>query len=102
MEQNGPLVIYVGSNWEGFTFRLDPKSFRALQEKTKTLNDALPTVSIGYDTRVGFESIHGPVYDHVAELLTGLSAEKLKKIGFVFKDGKTDQQIFPSRNGKKG
>ncbi|MFI5202325.1 MAG: hypothetical protein ACHQNE_08055 [Candidatus Kapaibacterium sp.] len=62
----------------------------------------MPTVSIGYDTRVNFEQIHGPIYEHIAELLTGLSVESLKKIGFLFKDGKTDKPIYPLRNGKKG
>ena len=97
-----PLVIYVGSNWEGFTFRLDPKSLRELRESGRTGPDALPTVSIGYDTRVNFEQIHDPIYEHIAELLTGLTSEKLKKIGLVFKDGKTDEPISALLNGKKG
>ena len=87
------LRIEVGHKADGFVFRLDPKSIESLKKPKKGITQ-LPTVSIGFDTRAEFENIHGPIYTHIAQLLTGLSEEELKDETIDFIDSLTNKKIF--------
>ena len=79
---------------DGYTYRLEPKS------KARVKSHALDTepatsVFVSFDTKTQFEWTHGPLWRHVAEMLTGLTAEQLRERGnVVFVDPKTQRTLF--------
>ena len=84
------IIISVGKDWDGFTFRLRPKSKQyvgMLGMRTKSLGGAkapeplMSQVSISFDEKKGFEDLHGPIYKYVVEMLTGISYDNLGKYG---------------------
>jgi hypothetical protein len=91
------LRVEIGQKADGFVFRLDPRSIPSLLGKSKRASQ-LPTVSIGFDMRADFEQIYGPIYMHIAELLTGLSEEELDKLGVVFVDSATNRKVYALPN----
>src|SRR5205807_4035743 len=98
------ITVWVGKDWDGFTFRLRPETKRLvkdLQPKTKSFaggkEPELPMsqVSISFDEKKGFEALHGPVYTYILEMLTGLSEEEIEKLGgAIFRDAKTEEKIW--------
>ena len=91
------ITVWVGKDWDGFTFRLRPKSREMLRSRFPAAS-MLPQISISFDTKSGFEAIHGPIYRQVLELLTGLSKEEIDTIGGgVFIDAVSEQAIYDTR-----
>jgi len=91
------IIVWVGKDWDGFTFRLRPQTREMLSRKFPDAQ-MLPQISISYDTKSGFEAIHGPIYRHVLELLTGLTYDEIKSIGGgVFVDAVSEQAIYDTR-----
>jgi hypothetical protein len=78
--QNGPLVIYVGRQATGCAYELGPLSRRRIKESFPQAKSA-PSVFVGYDTKKDFERVHGPIWEQVAAILTGLSADQISKLG---------------------
>lgn len=75
-------VILVGLQADGTTYSLHPAFRRRLREAFPTARPA-PSVFIGSDTKADFESLHGPMWEQIAILLTGLSLQKLTDFGQV-------------------
>lgn len=91
------LRVEIGQKADGFVFRLDPRSKPSLVGRSKRAAQ-LPTVSIGFDTRADYERIHGPIYMHIAELLTGLTEEEIHTLGVVFVDSATNRRVYALPN----
>ena len=71
-----PIAILVGRQSDGNTYSLHPNSFKFLRQRFPQVR-VQPTVFIGRDTQDNYETTWGSIYDQVATLLTGLSAERL-------------------------
>jgi len=91
------VEIEVGRQGDGWTFRLSPRAKEILRGKVPEpfLNTS---VFVSYDTKSDFEFFHGPVWEHVALVLTRLSPDQLSQLGgFVFVDRSRDDQILFSQ-----
>jgi hypothetical protein len=91
------VEIEVGRQRNGWTFRLSPDAKQILRGKVPEpiLNTS---VFVGYDTKSDFEFFHGPVWEHVAQLLTQLSPDQLAQVGgFFFVDRSGDDEILFSQ-----
>ncbi len=78
---------------DGYTFALHPKTVAFLKERG--LSVPLARLSVGFDTKSEFERMHGPVWEHIEQILTGLSLEEIKKLGAVeFIDAVTNKPIL--------
>jgi hypothetical protein len=95
-EAMGKMTLLVGQQKDGYVFRLKPSSKKdLLQERDSP--DLVSSVFISYDTKHDFEQIHGPVWDHIISLLTGLSLNDLNRVGgFAVVDPGTGQTLFDS------
>jgi hypothetical protein len=90
------VVIQVGRQLDGYTFRLDPRSRAEIAE---SLPKPLPATSVfvSFETREGLERVYGPMWQQVAILLTGLSEAQLGNLGgSVFIDAANGQALFES------
>lgn len=90
--------IRVGRQENGVTYELAPKSRALLQDRFS--NDIPPAsrVFVSYETKTSFETLHGPVWKHVAGILTGLSPEQIEDIDeVIFEDPNTSTTLFSSR-----
>lgn len=81
-EPNGPLVIYVGRQATGCTYQMGPISRRRIREAFPDARIA-PSVFVGYETKQDFEKAHGPIWDQLAIILTGLTREQIDKLGGI-------------------
>ena len=91
------ITVWVGKDWDGFTFRLRPQT-RVMLRKRFPDAPMLPQMSINFEAKSGFEAIHGPIYRHVLELLTGLTSEEIDSIGGgVFVDAASELPIYDTR-----
>lgn len=77
-----PIVITIGRQRDGTTYRLHPSSKARVQAQYPTVHPA-PSVFVGYDTQSDFQRIHGPMWKQVAMLLTGLGAQQMRELGGV-------------------
>lgn len=93
--EGGPLVIEVTTDEEGLQFRLGEQAVIALELTDGTYRE---TMRIRFDVKDDFEQIHGPIYPHVAEWLTGQSREELLERGGVrFEEPGRDPIVWPVR-----
>jgi hypothetical protein len=74
------IQINIGKQSDGCVYELHPHSQRDLREKFPMLR-AAPSVFIGYKTREEFETLQGPMWLQVAQMLTGLGRSQIKKLG---------------------
>ncbi len=74
------ILIYIGKQGDGCVYELHPRSRRDLKDKYPDVRPA-PSVFIGYNTRDEFESLHGPMWPQVAQMLTGLVPSQIRKLG---------------------
>jgi hypothetical protein len=84
-----PLTIEVTSEEGGQCFRLSDAASTRLHRMQEAGVELPATVSIRSDVRDAFERMHGSLYPHVAEWLTGLSRDELLRRGgarFVDRD----------------
>ncbi len=73
------IVIYIGIRFDGYSFRVEPRSEHWIPSTSNTLAD---TVFIGFDEEPPkLESIRGLIEKHVVPLLTG-SRENIGLIEF--------------------
>ena len=91
------LLINVGKQFEGYTFRLQPKSRLWLGQQFPDV-PRVGTVFISADTKQDITYIHDQILFQVFTLLTGLSKEQLKKLGglAVF-NPQTNKEVFTYR-----
>jgi hypothetical protein len=85
------LTIEMTTQGNGWTFRLNPESRSALQQRFKKVAIG-SSIFVGTDTRRSYEDIHGPMWDQIAMLLTGLSLRQIEALG--------GYQIVDVRNGR--
>jgi hypothetical protein len=90
-----PLLIYASREFDGFTYQLDPSSFRRVRHALGDDARQFPRIFISYDVKEDFEKLVGPTKRELVLLLTGLSAEQVAQLGGVeFRDPNTDQPLF--------
>lgn len=70
------IVVAVGFQAEGATYRLHPASTVRIQQAFPGVRVA-PSVYVGYATRDEFETLHGPMWPQILTLLTGVGVDKL-------------------------
>lgn len=89
------IIIHYGSQRDGYIFRLHPLSLLRLQERYPERR-RIDSVFIGYDKRRSPEEVEQTVWQHVSQLLTGLSLAELEENGgFVVIHPVTQQEIYP-------
>jgi hypothetical protein len=91
------IIIDVGRQMNGATFRLSPQTRVRLTEQR--LGSPLATsLFVTFTTRDAFESYHGPMWQQVVMLLTGLTEDQIEKLGgFRFVDPADSEVLFESR-----
>ena len=76
------IVIEVGEQGDGATFRLSPKTRVFLSSRFKNLRP--PTsVFVSKEIASDFEHYYGPLREQVVMILTGLGESELQKVGEV-------------------
>ncbi|HMD98779.1 MAG TPA: hypothetical protein VKM93_15790 [Terriglobia bacterium] len=80
MPKMAKIVVDVGEQMNGITFRLSPKT-RAFLSSRLTKIAPPSSVFVSHETASNFENYPGPLWEHVAMILTGLSEKKLKELG---------------------
>jgi hypothetical protein len=82
MDPTEPLIIKLGRQLDGFVFQLDPRSRKWLEENFP--GSGRPgRLFVGYDTKSDFDILNGDLLEQVAQLLTGLDKESLRRVGRV-------------------
>lgn len=81
-EDTGPLRIHIGRQSDGCSYALHPRSASRVKEAFPSARIA-PRVFVGFDTQAAFEEAHGPIWDQIAQLLTGLTHAQLQALGGV-------------------
>jgi hypothetical protein len=91
------LLVLVSTDPDGIVFELDADARKAIRGIGGRVKPARK-LFVSYDTHDDFRRSHGPVFDHVALVLTGLPTEKLGELGGVrFIDAMNDKTIHLSR-----
>ena len=54
------------------------------------------SVYIAYETHADFQALNGPIGFPIAEILTGLSVERLERQGILFRDPVNPDQLLDS------
>jgi len=91
------LVVLVSTDPDGIVFQLDSDVRKAIRGMGSRVKPAR-RLFVSYETNDDFRRSHGPVFDHVALVLTGLSTDKLAALGGVrFIDALNDKTIHLSR-----
>ncbi|MCB9553726.1 MAG: hypothetical protein R3F65_01575 [bacterium] len=88
-----PIQININPEREGCYYELEPLSRRRVKAAYPDVKVA-PMVFIGYQTRNDFEAVHGPMWQQVAMVLTGLSMGQLADLGGVDLFDVTTQEII--------
>jgi hypothetical protein len=92
-----PIVIEVGKQMNGATFRLSPKTEVMLASRIPDWSPA-SSIFVSFDTQWDFDRLHGPMWTQIAMLLTGLSEEQIQSFGgFIFMSPTDKEVVFESR-----
>jgi hypothetical protein len=99
-ENMAKIVIDVGEQMDGATFRLSPKTRVFLSSRFKNLRP--PTsVFVSNEVRSDFERYYGPLREQLVMILTGLRESDLQEVGEVEfvdpADGKVLLESIPAR-----
>jgi len=90
------IIINVGIQFDGYVFRLQPRSWEWLKTKFPKAH-TLASVAIGFDKRPDFQQIHRSIWNQISILLTGLSLEEINKLGgFTVYSPRTGEEVFHS------
>lgn len=96
----GPLarvVILMRRHSLGADFSLHPHS-RTLIRRRFPEARSVSSISIEWSTRGEFEQQHGPIWDHIALVLTGLNTEQLEILeGYQVYDLMAERVAYDSR-----
>ena len=88
------IKIYVNEQLDGYTYRLDPQS-KAWVQRQEPRTKPVASVFLSFDAETPLEWKEGTVWQHVAEMLTGLPGGRLKELGkVVFVDPTTKAVLF--------
>jgi hypothetical protein len=100
LASSGPLarvLILMRTHTIGADFSLHPHS-RTLIRRRFPGSPMVSSISIEWSTKSDFEQQHGPLWDHVAMVLTGLSIEQLQSLdGYQIYDLLSERNIFDSQ-----
>lgn len=96
-QQVSQIIIDVGQQMDGMTFRLSPRSRIALSARLRS--QSLPSsVFVSYDTRLDLNSPRKPIWQHIVSMLTGLSEKQIATLGgFRFVLRPDDEIVFESK-----
>ena len=89
------ITIYATKQLSGYTCALEPRSKATIEDRLP--KDPVPasSVFISYGISSDIEFQYESMWKHIAELLTGLPAEELQKLGnVVFVDPRTKKLLF--------
>lgn len=84
--KNAPLLIQV----EEHELSLHPESIRRLRDLLGPDWQIPPSINIDDDIRADFETLHGPIFQHLIPVLTALDVHQIEAIGgirFVTQEG---------------
>jgi hypothetical protein len=94
------IIVEVGEQADGATFRLSPKTRTFLSSRFGDLRPP-SSVFVSNETASDFQHYYGPLREHLLMILTGLGESELKKVGAVEfvnpGDGKVLLESSPSR-----
>src|SRR5208282_5864162 len=74
------IIVDVGEQMNGTTFSLSPKTRAFLSPHFRNVVPP-SSVFVSHETASNFENYHGPLWEHIAMILTGLSEKQLKELG---------------------
>jgi hypothetical protein len=86
------IVVEIGKQMNGATFQLSPQTRVALAQTGKQLPTS--SVFVSYDTRSNLEAIHGPFWNHIVALLTGMSDDQIRGLGGFSVVSPTDNEVL--------
>ncbi|MBI1923684.1 hypothetical protein HYR99_05485 [Candidatus Poribacteria bacterium] len=90
------IIINVGIQFDGYVFRLRPRSREWLKTKF-SLAHTVASVFIGFDKKQDFQQIHRSIWNQISILLTGLSLEEINQLGgFTVFSPRTGEEVFHS------
>lgn len=90
-----PVEIHVGRQLQGYACALAPHT-RAWLESLGGNTPLVSSVYIAYETHADFQALNGPIGFPIAEILTGLSVERLERQGILFRDPVNPDQLLDS------
>jgi hypothetical protein len=88
------IIVEVGKQMDGATFRLSPRTRLQLRD---LVPEGLLTSSVflNFDTGKAFSDPRAPWWEQVVQLLTGLSSEQLQRLGgFRFVDPADSEVLY--------
>jgi hypothetical protein len=88
------LLVNLGKQMQGYTFRLQPLSRRWIVKQFPDV-PRVASVFISVDTKKDFSTVHPNIMNQVFTLLTGLNQEELKTLdGLAVFDPRTSSNIY--------
>jgi len=94
------IIVDVGKQMDGATFRLNPKTHAFLSSRFENLRPP-SSVFVSNETAADFKRYYGPLGKELVVLLTGLSEDKIEELGgFKFVDPVGGRVFFQSTNGR--
>lgn len=76
----GRVEIIINRQGDGCTYSLTPSSWKLIS-KSFPGSKLTPSVFIATPTPFDLERDHGPIWEQVAKILTGLNAEQIAQVG---------------------
>jgi hypothetical protein len=94
IQQMSKIIVNVGQQMDGMTFRLSPKTRAALSSHLPS--QSLPSsIFVSYETTSDLEHAHEPIWKHIVMMLTGLNEGQITKLGgFKFVTPTDDKVLF--------
>jgi hypothetical protein len=90
-----PIVVSVGQQSDGCVFGLAPKT-RVKLAQTAPAVSPIPSLFVAWTTKDDFEAFVGPIWLHVAAMLTGIPEQYFStfKQKVVFVESVTNEHLF--------
>jgi hypothetical protein len=89
------IIVEVGKQMDGATFQLSPQT-RALLALQTGRQFPASSVFVSYGTRSDFQAAHGPLWEHIVAILTGLTEAQIREMGFSVVSPTDSQVLFDS------
>lgn len=94
--KQAPLIIHVGVQRDGYIFELRPTS-RDWLETHYPDRYRVADLFLGFDKKQEIEQLPESTWDHIAQLLTGLSLEETNQLGgFTVYNPLLGREVFNS------
>ena len=96
VQEQVPIIIHIGVQRDGYVFELRPTSRDWLEENYPD-KYRVTDLFIGFDKSQDIEQIPESIWDHISQLLTGLTLEEINHIGgFTVYNPRLGQEVFNS------